>query len=62
VRNRRAFYLLQAKREEIERNYHRRSDVESVLSALKRGFGENVRSKTRVGQLAYPWANRSLTV
>ena len=48
---RKAFYLFQAQREEFERNYHRRSNVESVFSALKRKFGENVRSKNDVAQV-----------
>jgi transposase len=48
---RKAFYLFQANREEFDRNYHRRSNVESVFSALKRKFGENIRSKTWVAQV-----------
>lgn len=48
---RKAFHLFQANREEFDRNYHRRSNVESAFSALKRKFGENVRSKNRVAQV-----------
>lgn len=48
---RKAFYLFQANREEFDRNYHKRSNVESVFSALKRKFGENVRSRTPVAQV-----------
>jgi hypothetical protein len=48
---RKAFYLFQANRDEFERNYHRRSNVESVFSALKRKFGENIRSKNPVAQV-----------
>ena len=48
---RKAFHMFQANREEFDRNYHRRSNVESVFSALKRKFGENIRSKTRVAQV-----------
>jgi transposase len=48
---RKAFHLFQANREEFDRNYHRRSNVESVFSALKQKFGENVRSRTHVAQV-----------
>jgi transposase len=48
---RKAFYLFQANREEFDRNYHKRSNVESVFSALKRKFGENVRSRKPVAQV-----------
>jgi transposase len=48
---RKAFYLFQANREEFDRNYHKRSNVESVFSALKRKFGENIRSRTGVAQV-----------
>jgi len=47
----RAFHLFQANREEFERSYHRRSNVEAVFSALKRKFGENVRSRTPAAQV-----------
>jgi transposase len=46
-----AYHLFQANREEFNRNYHRRSNVESVFSALKRKFGENIRSKNKVAQV-----------
>ncbi|MCI4327652.1 MAG: transposase [Thermoplasmata archaeon] len=48
---RKAFHLFQANREEFDRNYHRRSNVESVFSALKRKFGENIRSRTPTAQV-----------
>jgi transposase len=48
---RKAFHLFQANREVFDRNYHKRSNVESVFSALKRKFGENIRSKTPVAQV-----------
>ncbi len=48
---RRAFHLFQANREEFDRSYHRRSNVEAVFSALKRKFGENIRSRTKVAQM-----------
>jgi len=46
-----AYHLFQANRAEFDRNYHRRSNVESVFSALKRKFGENIRSRTPVAQV-----------
>lgn len=48
---RKAFHLFQANRDEFDKNYHRRSNVESVFSALKRKFGENIRSRTPVAQV-----------
>jgi hypothetical protein len=33
-------------REEYEQHYHKRSNVESTFSAVKRKFGESLRSKT----------------
>ena len=47
---RKAFHLFQANREEFDRNYHKRSNVESVFSALKQKFGETIRSRTSVAQ------------
>jgi len=46
-----AYHLFQANRTEFDRNYHRRSNVESVFSSLKRKFGENIRSRTPVAQV-----------
>jgi transposase len=46
-----AYHLFQANRDEFDLSYHRRSNVESVFSALKRKFGENIRSKNRVAQV-----------
>jgi len=48
---RKAFHLFQANRAEFDRRYHARSNVESVFSALKRKFGENVRSKNGIAQI-----------
>ena len=33
-------------REEYDRHYHKRSNVESAFSAIKRKFGADLRSKT----------------
>ncbi len=42
----RMFHYYQYRREEFLSHYHRRSLVESVFSAVKRKFGDSVRSKT----------------
>ena len=47
----RAFHLFQALRVDFDRNYHKRSNVESAFSALKRKFGENIRSRLPVAQV-----------
>ncbi|EQD37117.1 transposase IS4 family protein [mine drainage metagenome] len=47
----RAYHLFQANRDTFDMNYHKRSNVESVFSALKRKFGENIRSRTAVAQV-----------
>lgn len=38
-------------REEFLKAYHKRSNVEATFSAIKRVFGDSVRSKTRVAQI-----------
>lgn len=48
---RKAYHLFHANREEFDRRYHLRSNVEAVFSALKRKFGEHVRSRTVVAQV-----------
>lgn len=40
------FHFFQVKRDEFLEHYHQRSNVESVFSAIKRKFGDSVRSKT----------------
>ncbi len=47
---RKAFYFFQLHRDEFEAKYHARSNVESVFSALKRKFGETLRSRTPTAQ------------
>src|SRR5438094_6133526 len=42
----RAFHYFQFCREEFLAHYHKRSKVESVFSAIKRKFGDAVRSRT----------------
>lgn len=41
-----AFHYFQFKQEEYMAHYHKRSNVESTFSAIKRKFGDAVRSKT----------------
>jgi len=40
------FHYFQFRREEFLGHYHKRSNVESTFSAIKRKFGDSVRSKT----------------
>lgn len=42
------FHFFQFKRDEYLGHYHKRSNVESTFSAIKRKFGDSVRSKTDV--------------
>jgi transposase len=48
---RKAFYLFKAHRDEYLALYHKRSNVKAVFSAIKRKFGEHVRSRTPVAQV-----------
>lgn len=48
---RKAFYFFQMHRPEFEAKYHQRSNVESVISAIKRKFGETLRSKNERAQI-----------
>jgi transposase len=44
------FHFFQFNRDEFLTHYHRRSNAESTFSAMKRKFGEIIRSKTPVAQ------------
>ncbi len=44
----RMYYFFNFHREEFLQHYHRRSNVESVFSMMKRKFGDSIRSKTDV--------------
>jgi transposase len=44
------FHLYSFQREEFLRHYHRRSNVETVFSQVKRKFGPSVRSKLETAQ------------
>lgn len=46
----RMFHYFQFQRDEFLARYHRRSNVESTFSALKRKFGDTIRSKSPVAQ------------
>jgi transposase len=46
----RMFHLFAYRREEFLEGYHRRSNVESVMSMIKRKFGDSVKSKSTIGQ------------
>jgi transposase len=48
---RKAYHLFRANRDEFDRRYHLRSNVESAFSAIKRKFGEHVRSRTPAAQV-----------
>jgi transposase len=45
---RKAFHFFSLHREEFLQSYHKRSNVESAFSMMKRKFGDSVRSKTQV--------------
>jgi transposase len=42
-------------REDFLKHYHQRSNVESTFSAIKRKFGDSVRSKGEVGLPQEKW-------
>ena len=44
------FHYFQLHKEEFMEHYHKRSNVESTFSAIKKKFGESVKSKNRVAQ------------
>ncbi len=45
------FHLFQFNKEEYQARYHKRSNVESTISAVKRKFGDAVASKTDTAQI-----------
>jgi transposase len=48
---RKMFHFYQFNRQEFLAHYHKRSNVETTFSMLKRKFGASVRSKTPVAQV-----------
>ena len=47
---RKLYHYFQLNREEFDKHYHQRSNVESVFGAIKAKFGETLKSKTRQAQ------------
>jgi len=47
---RKTFHFFQMHREEFEKHYHKRSNAESTFHAIKRKFGDSIKSKDRVAQ------------
>jgi len=47
---RKAFLFFQMHKEEFEEHYHQRSNAESTFSAIKKKFGETLKSRKRVAQ------------
>jgi transposase len=45
-----AFHYFQLHRDEFDRHYHKRSNVESTFGAIKKKFGECLKSKNRIAQ------------
>jgi transposase len=45
------FHYFQLHREDFDRHYHQRSNVESTIGALKKKLGENLMSKNRTAQI-----------
>lgn len=45
-----AFHFFQMFREEFDLHYHKRSNVESTFGAIKKKFGETLKSKNRIAQ------------
>jgi transposase len=48
---RRMYHFHSLNRDEFNAHYHRRSNVESVFSTMKRKFGEKLRSKGETAQI-----------
>lgn len=47
---RKTFHYFQLHKDEFLEHYHKRSNVESTFSAIKKKFGESVKSKNRIAQ------------
>lgn len=47
---RKAFLYFQLHSDEFQKRYHQRSNVEATIAALKRKFGESIRSRNRIAQ------------
>jgi transposase/predicted nucleic acid-binding Zn finger protein len=47
---RKAFHYFQLHKDEFLKQYHKRSNAESTFSAIKRKFGETIKSRNRIAQ------------
>lgn len=47
---RKTFFYFQFHKEEFMKRYHKRSNVESTFAAIKKKFGESIKSKNRIAQ------------
>ena len=45
------YHYFQANKDEFMEHYHKRSNVESTNAAIKRTFGETLKSKNQVAQV-----------
>ena len=46
-----AFHYFQFHHDEFEEHYHKRSNVESTFAAIKKKFGEAIKSRKRTAQI-----------
>jgi transposase len=46
-----AYHYFELRRDEFETRYHKRSNIESAIGAIKRKFGETLKSKNHVAQV-----------
>ncbi len=46
----RSYHFFQLHRDEFDEHYHKRSNAESTFAAIKKKFGERIKSKNRVAQ------------
>jgi len=46
-----AFHYFQLHRDEFDEHYHKRSNAESTFSAIKKKFGETLKSRKRTAQI-----------
>ncbi len=48
---RKMFYYFQMNQDDFMASYHKRSNIESTFWAIKKKFGENLKSKSRTAQI-----------
>ena len=49
------YYFFQLNKEEFMEHYHKRSNVEPTNAAIKRKFGETLKSKNQMAQINEFW-------